>query len=311
MSESWESVFGEVPESFSLRVGESLSALPEKGNKIRHLHRRPMAAVAAAAAAILLLGGTAFATDLFGLRSIRVADVYKVDPDDTRDIVALQGCADSDEYRAAAEWMDYLASLTEEERLHFVTGGDDDALPERYYLFYACNSPEMRQALDAIVEKYGLALHESMEFFSDLKSFSALSGVPVSLADNAPVFAGYIYEDGTFHADIRTRFQEAFWDCQLMCARKGSFNDVTLGLGDAGAYEEWSYTTASGVEVQLALSAEHSVILADLPSSFVSVNLLAGSEIRPISLSNETGTPGLSRTDLEQFAELFDLSLLG
>ena len=91
MNEPWESVFGEVPEGFSRRVSESLSALPEREARPHYLHRRPMAAVAAAAATILLLGGTAFATDLFGLRSIQVADVYKVDPEDTRDIVALQG----------------------------------------------------------------------------------------------------------------------------------------------------------------------------------------------------------------------------
>ena len=105
--EKWDNVFEEVPASFEARILSTLDALEEKP-KIRRF-RMPAGGLIAAALMVVVLGGTALATDLFGLKSITVADPYAT-PEAVGDVIALQGVPDSPEFRANAQWMDYLSS---------------------------------------------------------------------------------------------------------------------------------------------------------------------------------------------------------
>ena len=61
-----------------------------------------------------------------------------------------------------------------------------------------------------------------------------------------------------------------------MCG--GAFNEVILNVGDASAYEEWTYESACGRQVTLALGPDKALVLAELPDSVVSLNVLAGTE---------------------------------
>jgi hypothetical protein len=87
---------------------------------------------------------------------------------------------------------------------------------------------------------------------------------------------------------------------------KGSFSEVTLNVGNVDEYEEWIYTTACGVDVQLSLGPSRCVMMADLPQSFVAVNLLGGANGDPIFMPDP-----VTRSDLEAFADMFDFSVLG
>ena len=104
--EHWDKVFEEVPASFEARIVSTLASLEEKP-KIRRF--RLPGGLIAAALAIVVLGGTAFATDLFGLRSITVSDPYAT-PEAAGDVIALQGVPESAEFKANARWMEYLTS---------------------------------------------------------------------------------------------------------------------------------------------------------------------------------------------------------
>ena len=115
MRDSWDNMFEEVPASFEARMRETLSALEEKP-KIRRF-RFGTGALAAAVLLVAVLGGTALATDFFGLKSLTVTDPNASpaavsateEPAGGSTVIALQGVPESPEFQANAEWMDFLA----------------------------------------------------------------------------------------------------------------------------------------------------------------------------------------------------------
>lgn len=64
------------------------------------------------------------------------------------------------------------------------------------------------------------------------------------------------------------------------------------------SYQEWQYQTSLGISATLALGPDRALILANLPDSFMTIIILAGS------------TNGLTRDLLEELADSFDLSKL-
>ena len=87
-------------------------------------------------------------------------------------------------------------------------------------------------------------------------------------------------------------------DVQFQRSVKGSFNTALLSVVNASDYQEWRYRTQSGVEVLLAMGPGKSVILADLPDSFVVFNVFIGADGE------------MTRERLEAVADFYDLGLL-
>lgn len=117
MRDSWDNMFEEVPASFEARMKETLSALEEKP-KIRRF-RFGTGALVAAALLVAVLGGTALATDFFGLKSLTVTDPNAspaavsatAEPVSDSTVIALQGVPGSPGVQGnRPEWMDFLAS---------------------------------------------------------------------------------------------------------------------------------------------------------------------------------------------------------
>lgn len=307
MKEQWDNVFGEVPASFEARMLSALDSL-EETPKVRHIRFRPGALIAAVLI-VAMLAGTALATDFFGLRSLIVTDPYTdpvlatAAPESVGDLIALQGFPNSPEFQANAEWMDFLATcdLAEEQRAY--QAGISPSVSDRYVL-YNVYSPTMTDALDAIVNKYGLRLHTSVVDFDTEDALYALLGKGPFFT-NCTAISGYAYEDGSFQGN-GTSMAGKCYEYQFGRYVKGSFSEVTLNVGHVGDYEEWMYTTACGVDVQLSLGPTRSVLMADLPDSFVAVNLLGGTQGDPMFMPES-----VSRADLEAFADFFDFSSLG
>ena len=307
MNEKWKDLYGPVPDSFEARMLSTLDSL-EETPKVRHLRFRP-AALIAAVLIVALLAGTALATDFFGLKALIVTDPY-VDPviattapETVGDLIALQGFPTSPEFQANAEWMDYLASLDLSAEQQNYQAGISPAISDRYVL-YEVYSPRMTEALDAIAAKYGLRLHSSVTDFDSEQELYALLGTEAFFTDCSAIY-GYAYEDGSFQGN-GTSVAGICYEYQFGRYVKGSFSEVTLNVGNAGDYEEWMYTTASGVEVQLSLGPTRCVLMADLPESFVAVNLLGGTRGDQLFMPEP-----VTRSDLEAFADLFDFSALG
>ena len=290
--ENWDKVFEEVPASFEDRIVSTLASLEEKP-KIRRF-RMPAGGLIAAVLTVVVLGGTALATNLFGLKSITVADPYAT-PEAVGDVIALQGAPESPEFRANAQWMDYLASVG-------VSAGDE-APADGSYALYSVYSPEMAEQLESIASAYGLRLHTSQQDFYSEEELYSLVGTAPFLTDCAAI-SGYVYEDGSFQGD-GTAMAGRLYEYQLGRYVKGSFSEVTLNVGNVADYAEWIYTTASGVDVQLSMGPDRCVLLADLPSSFVAVNLLGGERGNTLFMPDP-----VTREELEAFADLFDFSAL-
>lgn len=292
MKDNWDNVFGEVPASFEERMKATLATLEEKP-KIRRF-RFPGGGLVAAALAVVVLGGTALATNLFGLQSLTVADPSAT-PEAVSQVIGLQGLPESAEFKANAEWRAYLADHGEPADV----SGED--IPEGYEL-YSVYDDEMAAALQGIADSYKLKLHTSLkEFYSAYDLYAALG--TDSFLRNCTALIGDLYEDGSFQASgINTGAKR--YEYELGRYVKGTFSEVTLNVGDTGDYEEWIYTTASGVDVQLSMSGERCVLLADLENSFVAVNLLGGTK-GSVSMPEP-----ISREDLQAFADMIDFTQL-
>ena len=121
----------------------------------------------------------------------------------------------------------------------------------------------------------------------------------VFLGENQ-AYSAYMYEDGTFKFDGMTDLAGyGLLEYQFMRCVRGSFTHVRLNVGDVAAYRESVYTTADGTAVTFALGPAKGLVIADLTDSFVTVNVLAGTE-----------NAGLTHGDMEQFADGFNFSKL-
>ena len=79
------------------------------------------------------------------------------------------------------------------------------------------------------------------------------------------------------------------------CTRcvKGTFTDIGLTIGDIDDFKQWTYrprgviqedgTYPEGPEVILALGPKVSLVIADLGDSFVTFNILAGTDFYNLS----------------------------
>ena len=305
MRDSWDNMFEEVPASFEARMKETLSALEEKP-KIRHF-RFGTGALVAAALLAAVLGGTALATDFFGLKSLTVTDPNAspaaisatAEPASDSTVIALQGVPESPEFKANAEWMDFLASYDTAAMAKETAA----CLPEKYDL-YSVSTQDMANELDQITRKYNLRLHTSVTDFDSEDTLYTLLEAEPFLTDCAAV-SGYLYEDGSFQA-YGTNVSGKSYEYQLGRYVKGAFSEVTLNIGNAEDYEEWIYTTSRGDEVQLSLGPNRCVVMSDQPKAFVAINLLGGTEGNSLFMPEP-----VTKEDLEAFAELFDFAKLG
>lgn len=294
MKESWDNIFGEVPDSFEERMRQTLASL-EETPKVRRF-RFPAGGLLAAAMLTVVLGVTALATNFFGLGSLTVADPYAT-PEATSTVIALQGAPESAEFRANARWMDYLSSLD------LPAEAAEEMSPGEGYEFYTVFNRAMADELDAIVSEFGLRLHTSRENFFSEEQLNSLLRVSPFITDCSAI-SGYVYEDGSFQGYGANMADKCF-EYQLGRYVKGSFSQVTLDVGNTNDYEEWIYTTACGVDVQLSMGPDHCVLLADLPGAFVAVNLLGG------TAGNSAYMPEpVTRESLESFADMFDYNAL-
>lgn len=276
--------------------------------------------VAAVIAVLTSMCLTAYAVNLFGLRDLllpqkqevqlpqepvnvtegeissdRVQDSYAVD------MISLAGFADTPESRATAEWQAFLSSYDPGPLDNSIFGAGTS------YVYYQVYDQVMADKLDEIIAKYDLKLHTSM--IDDLYTDEALCNQAGGnfLGENR-AYGAYMYEDGTFKFDGELELEGyGHLDYQFQRCVRGSFTDILLNIGDIDDYIEWTYTTQDCTLVTLALSAYKAVIIANLPDSFVTINVLAGTET-PAGDIFSSGP--FDAENLERFADSFDFSVL-
>ena len=280
---------------------------------------RWMAALAAAVGLLAALSVLAVAANFFGLRDILLPERGSVNAVDEngaavpgeyeyRDFISLSGWKDTPESRALAEWEAFRESYDRDGAILQEIGNRPTGFEERYgtYLIY---TQEMAGKLEEIIAKYGLKLHEWMEEVLP-ETWPIAAGN--FFKENVTPYSGYLYENGTFRfdgsAELGAGELKGYGTIEYQFSRsvKGTFDDVTLNIGDLGDFEEWGFQAADGTSVTLGLGARsRSLILADLGDSFVLVNVLAGRQ------ADDTFSSGaIGKAELEELADSFVYSAL-
>lgn len=306
MRKLYQDTFSQVHSSTVIRW-EDVEAMRPKKRISKNL-----IVLAAIIALLAALSTAAVAADWFGLRSLLLGPqqvVMPVDPDtgerdvETVDMIGLSGYLDAAESRALAEWQAFLNGY-DVEGAAWAADENPGGLDAKYDLYQVYNR-EMADKLDEIVEKYGLKLHTAMAILMPAE-WPAVAGDFVLEGNTA--YSGYIYEDGTFAYDGDAELPGyGLVDYQFRRSVKGTFNDVILNIEDVSQYREWVYETACGQAVTLALGPEKGLILTDMGDSFVTVNVLAGTETSPDDIFS---SGPFSAENLEALADRFDFTVL-
>lgn len=308
MRELYRRTFSQVHSSTVIRWEDMETMRPKKRIS------RNIIMLAAVVALLAALSTVAVATDLFGLRSLLLSQKTPVSvldddgiviPGEVKEVdaISLSGYADSDESRATAEWQAFLNSYDVEGAAQAAdkNPGQVDAKYSQYQVY----DQEMASRLDEIVEKYGLTLHSVMAILMPEEWRDAVGAFAL---EGNTAYSGYIYEDGTFSYDGDADLPAyGLVDYQFRRSVKGTFNEVILNIENVSQYQEWVYETACGIPVTLALGPDKGLILMDLGDSFVTVNVLAGTETSPDDIFS---SGPISAENLEALADSFDFTVL-
>lgn len=266
-----------IKELTKMKINE-LGAVPKRKSK------KTIITVLIAVAVVSALGITTFAaingglaSRTFGKSTWAPEDETYVDSDGEnytfpeREFISLQGYADSPEFQATGEWLEFEDGYDRD--FSIVTAFDEevkrtgvDPFEEKYgaYLIY---SQEMADKVDEITAKYNLQLHKNL---SDCDTDIVREKFGNVFSEE--VFgAGYMYDDGTFQLDGTYKNIEF----QIRRCMRGYFDTVYLNVGNIDNYEQWTYVTKDGYTVYLGIRSDgHAVISIDLEDSFVSMSIM-------------------------------------
>lgn len=300
-------------------------------NKPKHISKTGRVVLIAAVCAVLLVGG-ALAGGLLRLDERRgdVVDTAAIDgyvaagspAELSKEIVYTEvtaiGATDSAEYKAAKELNDWRLAHTEDNTL-FPNGIENytaeeidaivDAIENDVYVQMGAYTDEARAALDSIAAKYNLRLPESFDEITQ-KDLYDMTGEPdvLPLEDNTR--AGIWYEGGSLaitNSAVTENGKSFYYD--LFRSVRGMLSNSAQLVVEQEITEEWQYTTADGTTVTLDLGTNHSVLMAELPNSFVYVNIRGGTENNDPN-RDLASSDTLTRSDLEAFAELIDFKTM-
>lgn len=224
------------------------------------------------------------------------------------DFIALSGIWNSPEYKACAEWEEFLQNYDQDGSILASIGNELTGL-EQSYEAYLCYTQEMADKIEEICGKYHLAKLTGLQVPDDYDTLCRLTNVGdvlggVSEYAQLSYWGGYLYSDGTFLMEGSAAISGASQcttDFQFMRSVKGSFNTVTLNVTDISQYRQWNYTNSSGDKVLLANSSTKALIIAERGQSFIVVNVLGDILAGTFDISDEA---------LEEMADAFDFSVI-
>lgn len=290
----------------------------------RRKHSRLWPTLVAAALCVALLTATAFAAGIFKLGERQVENNAANAPSDkyvtavsteetfgTSDLPAVSaiGVIGSNEFLAAQEWEQYVTTSVED--------GTNELDPTDFqadgYTWVHAYSPEARDTLDAILEKYGLKLSSYEENITSKVLYDMTGKVdilPMNGDRNEGSAYGRYFEGGALQIIDRADIREGLSvDYDLYRSVKGWFSRDIRIVAELDTMEEWAYTTDDSTVVILTMGENQSVLMAELDNSFVYVHIRSGSENTDPCRSSY-GCPTVDKAALEAFADSFDFSAL-
>ena len=306
--EFYQETFSQVQSSAEIRW-EDIQKM-----KVHRRYPKRLFTLAAAVCLLAAFSAVAYAAGWFGLRDMELTEkVTESQPDGTEvttevptGLISLQGFGEMPEKLAIEEWQAFLNSYDQDGAIINSIGNSPTGFEEDY-LFYQVYTQEMADKLEEILAKYDLKKHTYM--LDDLYTNEALCAqVGGNFLGENQAYSTYMYEDGTFKFDGEIDLVGyGTLNYQFMRCVRGSLTDVVGSVGNTADYMEWGYTTTSGIPVTLALAPYKALVIVGLPDSFVTINVLAGTET---SEDDIFSSGAFFAENLESFADSFDFSIL-
>lgn len=313
-------VIGEAKESYVLSALDSRNG-KKKPQKRRSFNRTLL--IAAVIAMMLLLVGCVVVFLGLQERIIGKSSYTKyadeqgepIEPTEMiKNVISLYGYKGSPSYMAAHEWYTFLENYNPSDAAY----SDENSLgiPENYYISYQCVTWDMVDKVNEISEKYGLkpmgtfatAQNYDTEIFFDAIGIKGLCHNDANA--NVKYGSGYFYPEGAFNMSVGIALtgDDAHWTdwvySSVMYTRKDVF-DPKFTTIEPDKYEEWTYTTADGTEVLIAMSKNDALLFVEQEDAYITVTMttnITAWDLQPSEYST-------SRESLQQLADVYDFTI--
>lgn len=234
--------FGDIADRYVLEAGERLQLFQTK----RRNGRKRLLRTLLIAAIISLMGVTAYATGPLWLTE-RIFPVEGTE----RVVVVPNGLKGTKTYEGTVEWflwVDQHRGETWDTELSFLAG--DDAKRKTCQL-YGAWSPESADKLYEIAERYGLRLYSESVNAPDRERLFELTGMSPFLTEGEDgIRGGYVFSDGSFHAEGRLALGELRLWYDLNRFSTGALSPF-CGVTRLPEYSEREYVNAGGQTVNI------------------------------------------------------------
>lgn len=286
--------------------------LPAKSGKAMKKAGPAVRAVLIAAIVAALLVGSALAMYQLSIRDVQLSEPYEkafltgeaaMLPAWEEVDMSINGPADSPEARAALAWSEWNEAWREENADLLAAHEDDVAWREtpEHYAYYSADFREQAEKLDEIAAEYGLELHTLCANYGTEEELCEVLGIGDIWRDDFLMSDGRVYEDGSFAFD---GYRDGEKYTMMWLAVDGTVHTFAHTL--PAEYEEWSYVTADGVQVALAI-AEFDYSASHMYETVKNAWLVARLEEATLSV----GFAGVeSRAELEACAEQINFAEL-
>ena len=289
--------------------------------------RRALLVAVAAALALLLVGcAVVYVLNLQGLILGQRQQEYDAFSDDgleylgketvTEQVLTLAGLQGSPAYQAAQEWFDFQQEYDPDRAIQHAVWGNYPEFPEEYQN-YGLYTQEMKDALDSILEKYGLKLQGKRVSFLTTKLTMKALGMENILAPGSEakmdVTNAFYYENGNLNLDFDIVLPdgEATWGSLYYRRKDCLIDDTCIISGDN--WKEWNYTTVSGHETLILRSPDTWVawIFCDMDDSTAALRVEARHEVYSELPDGSDVVESTEMTDrqLELLADAIDFSI--
>lgn len=274
--------------------------------------RRLWGALLAAAVLVALMSVTAYASGIFVLRAAQ-DDRPQFVHDPVANLTGLQG---SPVYLASQEWNDWKNEAVRHGMNRLEPETDTGSVYARHGAF----SEAAIDKLCEITEKYGLRLPDHRAVFDGIGGLYGVLGksgfLPMPGNTGGYPRNGILWDDGSIWNlldAVRVNGKDVY--IELYRTVKGSF--LSGGIrSDPDLMEEWNYRSGDDVDLILGMGPYQSVIVADLPNSFLFIVVKSGTgetgtgaPVTDGSL-NAKGWASITKEDLEALADCFDYGFI-
>ena len=221
-------------------------------------------------------------------------------------LLSIQGVQGTPGYQATKEWYEWLETYDQDMTVYHSEEAFSEDFGEEYWA-YNLYSREMKDKLDEICQKYGLALLGKMYVDPDIEAGCRAIGIPGIFRPGSRGSADWgdicYYANGAFRLEGHVTLPGQMDRIVLYrCHRKSAFSDLYNSVGPEGTYQEWTYTTAYGVEVLMVLDRGG-------PRGNATMYAEHGDYVYLLTISEFEDVPLPDKAGLEAYAECFDLSV--